>query len=138
MSSFVLFLLAIALSLLFMASDYPFGVFWLPLWCLLITPLVSSDYPFGVFWLPLWCLLITPLVYSDYTFGVFKLSIIPQANTKIFDTCWIIISYYIFRHFLFSTPPYLDVFNGYDYMSQILLATLEKRFSRIWWRRMWT
>ena len=94
------------------------------------------------FW-PLRChsyvwLLITPLVSSDYPFGVFKLSIIPQANTKIFDTCWIIISYYIFRHFLFSSPPYLDVFNGYDYMSQILLATLEKRFSRIWWRRKWT
>ena len=40
---------------------------------LLITPLVSSDYHFGIFWLPLWYLLITlwyllitPLVSSDY------------------------------------------------------------------------
>jgi hypothetical protein len=46
------------------SSDYPFGIFWLPLWYRLITPLVSSDYPFGIlsfdyhfgiFWLPLWC-----------------------------------------------------------------------------------
>jgi len=59
-SLFVLFLLAIVLSvfLRFMASDYPFGNFWLPLWYLLITPLVSSDYP---------------LVSSDYPFGIFKL-----------------------------------------------------------------
>ena len=54
-------------------SDYPFGIFWLPLWYLLITPLVSSDYPFGIFWLPLWYLLVTPLVSSDYPFGIFWL-----------------------------------------------------------------
>ena len=56
----------------FTTSDYPFGTFWLPLWYLLITPLVPSDYPFGIFWLPLWYLLITPLVSSDYPFGIFK------------------------------------------------------------------
>ena len=51
--------------------------FW-PLYCLpffkswlLITPLVASDYPFSIFWLPLWWLLITPLVASDYPFGIF-------------------------------------------------------------------
>ena len=62
------------------SSDYPFGIFWLPLWYLLlplwyllITPLVSSDYPFGIFLLPLWYLLITPLVSSDYPFGIFWL-----------------------------------------------------------------
>ena len=51
------------------SSDYPFGIFWLPLWYLLY-------YPFGIFWLPLWYLLITPLVSSDYPFGIFKLFII--------------------------------------------------------------
>jgi hypothetical protein len=61
-------------------TDYPFGIIWLPLWYLLIIPLVSSDYPFGIFWLPLcifclplWYLLITPLVSSDYSFGIFWL-----------------------------------------------------------------
>ena len=51
-SLFVLFLLAIVLSMLwFMASDYPFGIFW-PLCCLcfdlwlLITPLVSSNFSY--------------------------------------------------------------------------------------------
>jgi hypothetical protein len=51
------------------SSDYLFGIFWIPLWYLLIT--VSSDYPFGIFWLPLWYLLNTPLVSSDY--GIFWL-----------------------------------------------------------------
>jgi hypothetical protein len=55
------------------SSNYPFGIFWLPLWHLLITPLVSSDYPFGIFWLPIWYLLINPLVSSDYPFGIFWL-----------------------------------------------------------------
>jgi hypothetical protein len=32
-----------------MASGYHFGIFWLPLWYLPITTLVSSDYPFGIF-----------------------------------------------------------------------------------------
>jgi hypothetical protein len=44
----------------------PFFKSWL-----LITPLVASDYPFSIFWLPLWWLLITPLVASDYPFGIF-------------------------------------------------------------------
>ena len=86
-SLFVLFLLAIVLSMLwFMASDYPFGIFW-PLCCLcfdlwlLITPLV----PFGHcvvyaliygFWLPLWYLLAIVLsmlwfMAFDYPFGIF-------------------------------------------------------------------
>jgi hypothetical protein len=51
----------------FTASDYPFDIFWLPLWYLLITSLISSDYPFGIFWLPPWYLLITPLVSSNLT-----------------------------------------------------------------------
>jgi hypothetical protein len=68
---FVLFRLVIVLSVFLRFTDFS-----LPLWYLLITPLVSSDYPFGIFWLPLWYLLITPLVSSDYTFGIFKLFII--------------------------------------------------------------
>jgi hypothetical protein len=37
--------------------DSPFGIFWFPLWYLLIPPLVFSDYSFDIFWLPLWYLL---------------------------------------------------------------------------------
>jgi len=88
---FVLFLLAIVLCVLhlFRASDYPFGIFRLPLWYLLITPLVSSDYPFGVFWLPLWYRLITPLISSDCIFGIFWLPlwyllITPLVSSKLF------------------------------------------------------
>jgi hypothetical protein len=43
----------------------------LPLWYLLVTPVVSSDYSCGIFWLPLWYLLITPVVSSGYPCGVF-------------------------------------------------------------------
>ena len=87
--SLVFFLLVIVLSIVlkFIASDYPFVIFWLPLcylliaplisWLplcyLLITPLISSDYPFDIFWLPLWYLLITPLLSSDYPFDIFWL-----------------------------------------------------------------
>jgi hypothetical protein len=56
----------------FKASDYLFGIFWLLLWYLLITSLVSSDYFFDIFWLLLWYLLITSLVSSNYFFGIFK------------------------------------------------------------------
>jgi hypothetical protein len=52
------------------SSDYHFGIVWLPLWHLLITTLASSDYHFGIFWLPLWHLLITTLASSDYHFGI--------------------------------------------------------------------
>ena len=55
------------------SSDYLFGIFWLSLWYLLITSLVSSDYFFGIFWLSLWYLLIISLVSSDYFFGIFWL-----------------------------------------------------------------
>ena len=84
---FVLFLLAIVLSvLLFTISDYPFGIFW-PLYCLyfylrfLITPLVSFGHCIVCtsiydFWLPLWYLLAIVLsvllfTISDYPFGIF-------------------------------------------------------------------
>ena len=67
--SFSPFIFATVLSAFFRftASDYPFDIFWLPLWYLLITSLISSDYPFGIFWLPPWYLLITPLVSSNLT-----------------------------------------------------------------------
>ena len=79
----------------FTTSDYPFGTFWLPLWYLLITPLVPSDYPFGIFWLPLWYLLITPLVSSDYPFGIiwlplWYLLIIPLVSSDyLFGIFWL-------------------------------------------------
>jgi hypothetical protein len=55
------------------SSDYLFGIFWLSLWYLLIISLVSSDYLFGIFLLSLWYLLIISLVSSDYLFGIFWL-----------------------------------------------------------------
>jgi hypothetical protein len=62
------------------SSDYLCGIFWLPLWYLLITSVVSSDYLCGIFWylcgifwLPLWYLLITSMVSSDYLCGIFWL-----------------------------------------------------------------
>ena len=85
-SLFVLFPLAIVLSVLWlMDSDNPFGIFW-PLCCLsfdiwiLITPLVSSGHCvvcplIDGFWLPLWYLLAIVLsvlwfMDSDYPFGI--------------------------------------------------------------------
>ena len=46
------------------SSDYPFDIFWWPLWHLLMTPLTSSDDPFDIFWLPLWHL--QALLVSDF------------------------------------------------------------------------
>jgi hypothetical protein len=98
--SLFFFLLVIVLSIVlkFIASDYPFVIFWLPLcylliaplisWLplcyLLITPLISSDYPFDIFWLPLWYLLITPLLSSDYPFDIFKLCL-PITLEKLYS-----------------------------------------------------
>ena len=89
-SLFVLFLLAIVLSVLlrFTDFDYLFGIFW-PLYCLsfdlliLITSLVSFGHcivcPSSIygFWLPLWYLLAIVLSVLlrftdfDYLFGIF-------------------------------------------------------------------
>jgi hypothetical protein len=73
----VTFLCAIVLSVFLRCSapDYSIRIFWIPLWNLLITHLVSSDYPFGIFWLPLWYLLITHLLFSDYPFVILWLPI---------------------------------------------------------------
>ena len=65
--------------------------FWLPLWYLLITSLVSSDYLFGIFWLPLWYLLITSLVSSGYLFGIFKL--FWQVLTKCSIVQYLVVSW---------------------------------------------
>ena len=85
-SLFVLFLLAIVLSVLFTDFDYLFGIFW-PLYCLsfylqiLITSLVSFGHcivcPSSIygFWLPLWYLLaiVLSVLFTDfdYLFGIF-------------------------------------------------------------------
>jgi hypothetical protein len=35
-------------------------------WCIfLLSSVVSSEYLYGIFWLPLWYLLVTPVVSSD-------------------------------------------------------------------------
>jgi hypothetical protein len=61
-------------------SDYRFTDFWLTLYWLLITALLTSDYRFTDFWLPLyWPLItlywlpITALLTSDYRFTDFWL-----------------------------------------------------------------
>jgi len=74
----------------FLSSDYPytvssdcsfdifwllFSIFWLPLWYLLISLLLSFYSLFGIFWLPLLYLLITPLVSSDNSSCIFWLPI---------------------------------------------------------------
>ena len=69
----------------FLHSDYPFVIFWLPLFYILITPLLSSDYPFVIFWLPLFYILITPLLSSDYPSGIFKLFL------DIFCIVWLLL-----------------------------------------------
>jgi hypothetical protein len=69
----LVFLFSHCICFLTVSSGYLFGIFWLPLWYLLVTSLVSSGYLFGIFWLPLWYLLITPLVSSGYLFGIFWL-----------------------------------------------------------------
>jgi hypothetical protein len=64
-SLFVLFLSVIIFFVLwFTVSDYPFGIFWLPLWYLRFT---VSDYPFGILDLQY---LITPLVSSNLSFSI--------------------------------------------------------------------
>jgi hypothetical protein len=107
--------LPITLSVLrFTASDYPFGIFWLPLWYLLITPLVSSDYPFGIFWLSLWyCsefgnFVITFIILSsDYHFGIFWLPL------WCFQTCltWFTVNKYenVHRRNLTKTFRYRNI-----------------------------
>ena len=92
--SFVPFLLAIVLStsLQITASDYPFGIFWLPLWWLLITPLVSSDYPFAIFLLPLLWLLITPLVSSDYPFGWLLITRLVSSDASDYPFWYLLIT----------------------------------------------
>ena len=67
----------------FVSSEYPFEIFWLPLWYLLITHLLFSDYPFVILWLPICHLLITPLESSDCLFGIEGLLF--NVNSSIFQ-----------------------------------------------------
>jgi hypothetical protein len=73
----------------FTASDYPFDIFWLPLWYLLITPLVSSDYPLGIFWLPLW--------YPQILLDVIVTKILHSTSLG----GWTLRNIYILRRFIF-------------------------------------
>jgi hypothetical protein len=56
-----------------LSPDYPCGIFWFPLWYLLVTPVVSSGDSCGIFLLPLWYLLVTPVVSSGYSCVIFWL-----------------------------------------------------------------
>ena len=119
------YLLAIVSSVLlwFMASDYPFGIFW-PLYRLsyfdlrlLITPFVSfghcivsltSNYGF---WLPLWYLLaivssfLLRFMPSDYPFGIFW----PLYHLSYFNLWLLITTLVSFSHCIIS-PTSIDAF----------------------------
>ena len=60
------------------SCNFPFCIFWLPLW-FIIPSSVSSDYPFCIFWYPLSYLLISP-------FDIFKLFVWWLLRLSI--TCW--------------------------------------------------
>ena len=128
---FVLFLLAIMLSLLlrYTDSDYPFGICW-PLCCLsffdiriLITPLVSvghcvvcpSIYGFR---LPLWYLLTIVLSVllrytdSDYPFGIFW----PLCCLSFFDI-WILIT-----PLVSSNSSSISYHNGFFAIHQVVVS----------------
>jgi len=107
----VLFRLAFVLSVLlrYTASDYPFGIFWSPLWYLLITPLLSSDYPFGIFRLPLWYLPITPLLSSDYPFVIFRLPLWYLLITPLVSSDYPFGIFKLFLPILFSPLYFLAV-----------------------------
>ena len=102
----------VLLVLRFKASDYLFGIFWLLLWCLLITSLVSSDYFFGIFWLLLWYLLNTSLVSSDYLFGVFWLLLWYLLITSLvssdyfFGIFWLLLWYLLITSLVSSNISY--------------------------------
>jgi hypothetical protein len=116
---------AIFRSLRLGSSDYTFGIFWLCLWYLLITPLISSDYTFwyllittlvsfdhsiGIFRSLLWYLLITPLISSDCTFGIFWLHPWYLLITHLvssdypFGIFWLPIWYFFFPSSVLITP----------------------------------
>ena len=84
---------------LWLSSEYPFGIFWIHLWYLLNNPLVSSEYPFLIFWIPLWYLLNTPLLSSEYPFGIFWIPLWYLLNTPLvsseypFGIFWIPLCY---------------------------------------------
>ena len=128
---FVLFLLAIMLSLLlrYTDSDYPFDICW-PLCCLsffdiriLITPLVSvghcvvcpSIYGFR---LPLWYLLTIVLSVllrytdSDYPFGIFW----PLCCLSFFDI-WILIT-----PLVSSNSSCISYHNGFFAIHQVVVS----------------
>jgi hypothetical protein len=50
---------------------YSCGIYWLPLWYPLVTPVVSSEYPCGILWLLLWYHPVTSVVSSGYHCCIF-------------------------------------------------------------------
>ena len=108
----VLFLLAIVFSVLRLtASEYPFVIFWIPLWYLLNpfyfllnTSLVSSEYPFVFFWIPLCYLLNTPLLSSEYPFVIFWISLWYLLNTPLVSSDYPFVIFWIPICYLLNTP----------------------------------
>ena len=138
-SLFVLFLLAIVLSVLlrFTDFDYLFGIFW-PLYCLsfdlliLITSLVSFGHcivcPSSIygFWLPLWYLLAIVLSVLlrftdfDYLFGIFW----PLYCLSFFDLRILITSLVSFGHCIVCPSSIYGFWLPLWYLLAIVLSVL--------------
>ena len=82
----------------------PFVIFWLPLFYILITPLLSSDYPFYTFWLPLCYLLITPFLHSDYPFVIFWLQLCYLLITPLVSSDYPFVIFWLCLWYLLITP----------------------------------
>ena len=81
--------------------------FWLPLWYLLITTMVSSDYHYGIFWLPLWYLLtfLTRILPSLSTIrGV-------HVTQSMFSVLWNIAQNIVFVLFFGHLMNWLTLWN---------------------------
>ena len=138
-SLFVLFLLAIVLSVLlrFTDFDYLFGIFW-PLYCLsfdlliLITSLVSFGHcivcPSSIygFWLPLWYLLAIVLSVLlrftdfDYLFGIFW----PLYCLSFFDLRILITSLVSFGHCIVCPSSIYGFWLPLWYLLAIVLSVI--------------
>ena len=119
--SFFYFGHCFAYCLWYTASGYFFCVVWLPLWYLMILPLVPYDSPFGTFWLPLWYLLITlwyllltHLVHCAYLFGIFWLPLwyllptpLVSSDHPLVPTAYPFGSFSLPLYFLRDTPFFL-------------------------------
>ena len=101
------------------SSGYLFDIFWLPLWYLLVTSLISSGY--------LWYLLVTSLISFNYPFGIFKLFLlcipflIYVKNEKAYIWHKIMMCLLNVWHFL------IHFMDGYYFCSGVIVSILASR-----------